>query len=65
MVATGSDPGNGDGAGNANARRVDGRLNGNGLAMAYFPQGVAPQVSLALRRFTSVFGMGTGGATAL
>jgi len=37
----------------------------NGLAMAYFPQRVAPQVSSALRRFTSVFGMGTGGATAL
>ena len=37
----------------------------NGLAMAYFPQGAAPQVSSALRRFTSVFGMGTGGATAL
>ncbi len=35
------------------------------LAMAYFPQGVAPPVSSALRRFTSVFGMGTGGATAL
>ena len=33
--------------------------------MAYFPQGVAPPVSSALRRFTSVFGMGTGGATAL
>ena len=37
----------------------------SGLAMAYFPQGVAPPVSSALRRFTSVFGMGTGGATAL
>jgi len=33
--------------------------------MAYFPQGVAPPVSSALRRFTTVFGMGTGGATSL
>ena len=37
----------------------------HGLAMAYFPQGVAPPVSSALRRFTAVFGMGTGGTTAL
>ena len=43
----------------------DGRFAEVGLAMAYFPQGVAPRVSSALRRFTSVFGMGTGGATAL
>jgi hypothetical protein len=35
------------------------------LAVAYFPQGVAPQVSSALARFTSVFGMGTGGTTLL
>ena len=35
------------------------------LAVAYFPQGVAPSVSSALGRFTSVFGMGTGGATPL
>ena len=34
-------------------------------AAAYFPQRLAPPVSSALRRFTSVFGMGTGGATAL
>ena len=34
------------------------------LATTYFPQGVAPPVSSALRRFTSVFGMGTGGPTA-
>ena len=33
--------------------------------MAYFPRPVARGVSSALRRFTSVFGMGTGGATAL
>ncbi len=30
-----------------------------------FSQGVAPSVSSALRRFTSVFGMGTGGSTSL
>ena len=35
------------------------------LAMAYFPQGVPPSVSSALGRFTSVFGMGTGGTTSL
>ena len=45
------------------ARRETG--GSHGLAMAYFPQGVAPPVSSALRRFTAVFGMGTGGATAL
>ena len=33
--------------------------------MAYFPQGVSPSVSSALGRFTSVFGMGTGGTTPL
>ncbi len=33
--------------------------------MAYFPQEAAFSVSSALRRFTSVFGMGTGGATSL
>ena len=32
-------------------------------AVAYFPQGVAPSVSSALGRFTTVFGMGTGGTT--
>ena len=53
------------GAGKANARPKTGAAQGSGLAMAYFPQGVAPQVSSALRRFTSVFGMGTGGAIAL
>ena len=37
----------------------------NTLAVAYFPQRIAPPVSSALRRFTSVFGMGTGGATSL
>ena len=35
------------------------------LALAYFPQRIAPPVSSALRRFTAVFGMGTGGATSL
>jgi hypothetical protein len=30
-----------------------------------FSQGVAPSVSSALKRFTSVFGMGTGGSTSL
>ena len=35
------------------------------LAVAYFPQRVTPSVSSALGRFTSVFGMGTGGATPL
>ncbi len=30
-----------------------------------FSQKVAPQVSSALERFTSVFGMGTGGSTPL
>ncbi len=35
------------------------------LAVAYFPQEVAPPVSSALERFTTVFGMGTGGATLL
>jgi len=35
------------------------------LAVAYFPQGIAPSVSSALGRFTSVFGMGTGGSTPL
>jgi hypothetical protein len=34
-------------------------------AAAYFPHPVARAVSWALRRFTSVFGMGTGGATSL
>ena len=34
-------------------------------AATYFPQGVAPLVSSALRCFTSVFGMGTGGPTSL
>jgi hypothetical protein len=34
---------------------------GSGL----FSQGVAPSVSSALKRFTSVFGMGTGGSTPL
>ena len=34
---------------------------GNGL----FSPRVAPSVSLALRRFTSVFGMGTGGSISL
>ena len=33
--------------------------------MTYFPQGPAPSVSSALRRFTSVFGKGTGGTTSL
>jgi len=33
--------------------------------VAYFPQGVAPSVSSALKRFTAVFGMGTGGTTSL
>ena len=33
--------------------------------MTYFPQGPSPSVSSALRRFTSVFGMGTGGTTSL
>ena len=35
------------------------------LAMTYFPQGLMRSVSSALRRFTSVFGMGTGGSTSL
>src|SRR3972149_8049977 len=35
------------------------------LAVAYFPHPVAQAVSSALRRFTSVFGMGTGGPTSL
>ena len=35
------------------------------LALAYFPGGLPTRVSSALRRFTSVFGMGTGGATPL
>jgi hypothetical protein len=34
-------------------------------AAAYFPHPVARAVSWALKRFTSVFGMGTGGATSL
>ena len=34
-------------------------------ATAYFPHPVARAVSSALRRFTSVFGMGTGGSTSL
>ncbi len=33
--------------------------------MTYFPQELTPSVSSALRRFTSVFGMGTGGTTSL
>jgi hypothetical protein len=37
----------------------------NLLAVAYFPQRVPPSVSSALGRFTSVFGMGTGGTTSL
>ena len=37
----------------------------NTLAVAYFPQRIAPPVSSALRRFTSVFGMGTGGSASL
>ena len=35
------------------------------LAVAYFPHPVARGVSSALRRFTSVFGMRTGGSAAL
>ena len=35
------------------------------LAVTYFPQRLAPPVSSALKCFTSVFGMGTGGATSL
>src|SRR5262245_7080981 len=35
------------------------------LAMAYFPHPVAGTVSSVLARFTSVFGMGTGGTTPL
>lgn len=35
------------------------------LAVAYFPRPFARGVSSALWRFTSVFGMGTGGATTL
>src|SRR3972149_1250751 len=35
------------------------------LAAAYFPHPVARAVSSALRRFTSVFGMGTGGSASL
>lgn len=35
------------------------------LAVAYFPHPVARAVSSALRRFTSVFGMRTGGSAAL
>ena len=31
--------------------------------MAYFPQKVVLSVSSALKRFTTVFGMGTGGTT--
>src|SRR3972149_4072372 len=34
-------------------------------AAAYFPHPVARAVSSALRRFTSVFGMGTGGSASL
>ena len=41
------------------------RKNKRHPAATYFPQGVAPLVSSALRCFTSVFGMGTGGATSL
>jgi hypothetical protein len=33
--------------------------------MTYFPQEREPSVSSALRRFTSVFGKGTGGTTSL
>ena len=35
------------------------------LAVAYFPRPFARGVSSALWRFTSVFGMGTGGSTTL
>ncbi len=35
------------------------------LAVAYFPHPVAQAVSSALARFTSVFGMGTGGSMPL
>jgi hypothetical protein len=33
--------------------------------MTYFPQEPSPSVSSALKRFTSVFGKGTGGTTSL
>ena len=64
-VAFGSGRAASDDRGKSKRPPDDGRFAEVGLAMAYFPQGVAPRVSSALRRFTSVFGMGTGGATAL
>ena len=44
---------------------VDGVKNQKLLGNDIFSQGVSPQVSSALERFTSVFGMGTGGSTPL
>ena len=41
------------------------RKKGKPPAAAYFPHPVTRAVSSALRRFTSVFGMGTGGSTSL
>ncbi len=41
----------------------DGKGNGPGVDL--FSREVALSVSLALRRFTTVFGMGTGGTTSL
>ena len=37
------------------------KASGSGI----FSQGIPPSVSSALKRFTSVFGMGTGGAASL
>ena len=44
---------------------MDGVKNQKLLGNDIFSQGVSPQVSSALERFTSVFGMGTGGSTPL
>jgi hypothetical protein len=46
-------------------RRAEAGKRERPLAAAYFPHPVARAVSSALRRFTSVFGMGTGGSTSL
>ena len=42
-----------------------GREPHDGLAVAYCPHPLAEAVSSVLERFTTVFGMGTGGTTPL
>jgi hypothetical protein len=45
---------------------IVGQLNNQSLlAVTYLPQRLAAPVLSALKRFTSVFGMGTGGTTSL